>query len=377
MSKRGPLGMIGTVVLVVAAELGAFSTFEAPVSYGAASWREGGRAAAESGAVEGTVLCFGDSQVKCGLLPPVLEKRLGGSVYNLAVVGGQAPSSLYLFERALRAGAKPRAVVVGYYPALLGCDLRLNAGMWPELLGAAECLDLIWSARDPKLVAPVLSKAALPSLRRREDVRGALLVANEPRQAEARAFRRNWSVNAGAHALAVQPGFRDDARPEPGGRRWKCKPANLRYIRRFLSVADRHGIPVFWLLPTNSPALTAARSLDGRDAAYDRFVAAIQTEFPNLTVIDPRPGLTDPSVFADVCHLDRRGAVALSMAVADALDDSLTTRRKGRRLRLPIGSVAVSKVPAAWATLEDVDQSADAIGDGFPRVAGVDGNVRR
>ena len=379
---RVPFGLIGAVALIAAAELGAFAPFEAPISFGAASWREARRAAAERGAVQGAVLCFGDSQVKCGLLPAVLEERLGlgRSAYNLAVVGGQGPSSLYLFERALRAGAKPRAVVVGYYPALLGCDLRLNAGTWPELLGPGECLDLLWSARDPKLAAPVLSRSAFPSLRRRQDVRAsirsALFAAREPGQAEAWAYRRNWGLNAGAHALAVQPGFLDDARPEPGGERWKCKPVNARYVRRFLTLADQHGVPVFWLLPTNSPALTAARRADGRDAAYERFVASLQAEFPRLTVIDPRPGLTDPSAFSDVCHLDRRGAVALSLAVADVLAGALSGRSTSRRVRLPAGSVAIANVPASWAMLEDVGQSASAIEGSSRRIAAAPASAR-
>jgi len=376
------LGFLGAVALVVAAEWAVFGPFDDPVSFGAASWRDGGRAAAHE-AVDGAVLCFGDSQVKCGILPAVLERRLGLPAYNLAVIGGQAPGSFYLFERALRAGAKPRAIVVGYYPALLGCDLRLNAGLWPELLDPGGCLDLLLGARDTRLAGPLLTRAVLPSLRRRADVAAAVRGGPDPGRDDARAYRRNWRVNGGAHALPVGRALVDESRPEAGGGRWKCKPENARYVRRFLALAAARGVPVFWLLPTNAPGLTAARLADGRDAAYDRYVAAVQAEFPGLTVIDPRPALTDPAAFSDVCHLNRRGAVALSLAVADVLDRSLSGRDPSHRVALPAGAVAASGIPGAdaWASLEDVGQSSAALraggGDAPARVAGAPGQTRR
>jgi hypothetical protein len=359
---RIPRGLFGALVLVAAAEWAGFARFDAPVSFGAASWRDA-RRDAERNAFDGAVLCFGDSQIKCGLLPVVLERSRGLKAYNLAVVGGQAPSSYYLLDHALRAGARPRAVVVGYYPALLGCDLRLNAGMWPELLDAPECLDLLVASRDTKLAAPLLSRGALPSLRRRKDVRAAVRAAIlgtvDPERDEARAYRRNWQVNAGAHALPTVARYDDGARPEPGGERWKCKPVNALYIRRFLTLARRHDIPVFWLLPANAPALTAARAADGRDAAYDRFVASIQSEFPELTVIDPRPALSDPAAFSDVCHLDRRGALTLSLAVADVLAGRLSGLDRSARVALPTDAVSVARASVAgWRDIEDVGRSA-------------------
>ncbi len=258
-----PRGLLGAVALIAIAEWVGFARLDRPISFGAASWRDA-RGNAEREARGADLLCFGDSQIKCGLLPSVLERRHGWKAFNLAVVGGQAPSSYYLFERALRAGARPKAVIVGYYPALLGCDLRLNAGMWSELLDARESLDLLVCSRDAKLAAPLLSRAMLPSLRRRVEVRAALNAAIlgvvDPQREEARAYRRNWKVNAGAHALGTVKDYDSAARPELGGERWKCKPENARYVRRFLALARRYHVAVFWLLPTNAPTLSAARS---------------------------------------------------------------------------------------------------------------------
>jgi hypothetical protein len=61
------------------------------------------------------VLVPGDSQVECGHQPPLLARRPGRPVANLAVVVGQAAATFALFERALQAGARPHAVVVDFF----------------------------------------------------------------------------------------------------------------------------------------------------------------------------------------------------------------------------------------------------------------------
>ena len=194
---RAPVGLAGAAVLVVVLELVVFRAGDDPASFITANWRESGRAAAsESMAVGGEVLCLGDSQVKCGLLPRVLQGRLGLTAYNLALIGGQAPSSYYLLARALKAGARPRAIVVDFTPSLLASDLRINTGMWPELLGLGECVDLILTTRDIHIAGPLLVRAVLPSLRRRDEVRAGVQGHGEGRE-KARAYLRNWRLNAG------------------------------------------------------------------------------------------------------------------------------------------------------------------------------------
>ena len=369
-SRRGlPLGLLGAVVLIVAAETAVFGPHDAPASFIAASWREAHRAAGqEAAAAGGGLLCFGDSQVKAGLLPAVLAQRLGRPAYNLAVVGGQPAASEALLRRALRAGARPSALVVGYYPGLLASDLRINTGLWPEVLGLRGCLALIVETADTRNAGPLLARAVLPSLRRREDIHAAILAAlpggtNASRD-EARAFRRNWRVNAGAHALPAGHAYSDDPRLIEHGDRWECRPEHVRSIRRFLALAASREVPVFWVLPTSAPGLAGARLSDGRDAAYDRFLTQLQAGFPGLTVIDPRRALIDPSAFSDACHLDRDGAGALSLAMADALSGPLSSPGASRRLILPAAAVS-TRIGQNWA-LEDVGQSAVALRERRP-----------
>jgi hypothetical protein len=327
-----------------------------PISFITASWSESGRAATREAARCG-VLVLGDSQVKSGLQPALI----GGRSYNLAVVGGQPAASYHLLDRTLKAGAQPRAVVIGFYPGLLAADLRINTRHWPELLSPAACLGLALTARDRGLVGPLMVHTLTPSVRLRAETRAALALGADPGARsghdEARAYRRNWRVNAGAHLLPDNPGFVDESPGESGekaGAAWTCRPVNLAYLRRLIRLAEAHGARVFWLLPTISPGVRAARERDGREAAYLRFVGALQNEFPRLQVLDPRPMLGDPSIFSDTCHLDRHGAALLSAAVAGAIERPPTTRRW-----IELTAPALGVFPALPdAGLEDVAQSA-------------------
>jgi hypothetical protein len=351
-------------VLVASAELAVFRRTESLSGFIPASWRVSARSAAK--AAGASVLVVGDSQVKCGLLPPVIESRLGLKAINLAVVGGQPASSYYLFSRTLRAGAAPKAVIVDAFPGLLAADLRINVRQWPELLGPVEVIDLLATSSDRWLAAPALLRVALPSLLRRDEIRktvrsGLDATGVDASRAEALAYRRNWRVNGGAHALAPKPDFRDEPAaavgPVPSVPRWKVKPENAVYVRRLLRLAADHGIPVFWLLPTNSPGYRADREGQGIDPAYRAYVRRLQDEFPAVTVLDPGPLLDDASRFRDACHLDHRGASLLSASVADVLAEWLMKPGSGERW---IALSPPESVPNV--AIEDLDRSRAALG---------------
>ena len=354
---RIPVGLIGAIVLIGFAEFVLFRCLAERMPFIPASWRESGRAVTKE-AVGAEILVFGDSQVKCGLQPGFL----GPTGFNLAVVGGQPASSYFLLERAVQAGAKPRAVVVDFFPSLLASDCRINTRQWAELLDLRESLDLLWTSGDTRLLVPMVANMLLPSLRMRSDLRAGVMAAlrdePDPGSEEGRAYRRNWRVNLGAHLLAENPGFVDGIEPERRrGNRWRPKPEPLAYVRRFLALAEAHQIPVFWLIPTIAPGARAVRVQDGREAAYNRFVRSMEAEFPGLMVIDPTHALAGPAgSFRDVYHLDRRGAVRLSRAVGTAIEGALASRAGAERwIELKEGWAGES---LASTDLEDVGQSA-------------------
>jgi hypothetical protein len=329
---RAPWGLIGMLGLVWLAE-GIVARYEQdwrPLM--AWSWATASRAARQE-AVGCEVLCLGDSQVQMGVLPRVLDERLGARAYNLAIWRGQPASSYFLLRRALASGARPRAVVAGFFPGLLASPARVNASLWTELLEGPEWLDLLWTARDPRLAAYTIGRWLLPSLAARDEVRAEAAAVlgrrANPSRAKTLAYRRNWRANRGAQATDKQINFRDDGGDPDAGRRlagWRCRPENDAYLRRFLDLAARHEIPVYWLLAPLSPATRARRDQNGLEAEYTRFVRGMQAGYPGLTIVDARSLDLDKEVFADPVHLDAQGAAALSAEVAEALRDLSANR---------------------------------------------------
>src|SRR4051794_32154300 len=141
---RGLLGMIGLVAVVEIFLARQPLVLRSPDSW---TWNHSGREARR--AARGcAVLAFGDSLMKCGIAPRVLEARLGRRVYNLAVGGGTAPASYFLLRQALDSGARPAAVLVDFPAETLPLEPERWTRLWPEFAGLRESWDLACSARD-------------------------------------------------------------------------------------------------------------------------------------------------------------------------------------------------------------------------------------
>jgi hypothetical protein len=205
----------------------------------------------------------------------------------------------------------------------------------------------------------------------RAEVRAGLLadLRGEPeaKREEGQAYRRNWRQNLGAHALVPNPAYRDTINTDDrhDGSKWRPRPEHLAYVRRFLDLAAAHKITVFWLMPTNAPVVQALFKRDGRERAYARFVRSVLETQPGVIVLDPTAALAGPDAsFADVYHLDRRGAVALSGAVATVLERSFGKGLGAQRW------IAMSMLTAdTRVDVEDLAQSAEAIRTGAARPA--------
>jgi hypothetical protein len=212
--RLAPRGLLGCLVLALLVELGIASN---PLRFRHLwnwDWWLTARAATRA-ATRCEVLCFGDSLVKFGVLPSVLEARLGGRAYNLSLSAGQPPACYFLLRRALESGARPRALLVDFVPHGLAGDPRCGNRLWPELLDARDALDLAWTARDTELAARVLLARLLPSLRGRYEIRANILAAlrgEAPMEwLASHAYVRNTRINRGAYVAAKNPGFRGNA----------------------------------------------------------------------------------------------------------------------------------------------------------------------
>jgi hypothetical protein len=353
---RVPCGLLGMLALIACVEWAASRHAVDVTPWGAWAWRLSGEAA-WGRAASCEVLCLGDSLVKMGVLPRVIEARTGISAYNLAICAGQAPASYFSLRRALDAGARPSALLVDFKPSILAASLRNFERTWPEFLTLLECLELSWTASDPTFFAATALAILSPTVRARIEIRTNILLAlrGEPGiyRSDTLRYRRNWDANLGAQVTARNPRFTGSVlellHKQCMSDVWWCNRINLAYIRRFLALAAARDIPVYWLLPPLAPELQARRERSGADAQHTRFVRGLQASFPNLTVVDGRHSGYEPPVFFDPVHLDRRGACAYSAALADLI---ARTDTEGRWFTLP----PYRDTPIDVA-LEEIDQT--------------------
>jgi hypothetical protein len=337
---RGPVpwGLVGMLGLMVMIESFVARHAVDFTPWGSYAWRLSGEAVRRE-ARSCEVLCFGDSLMKLGVLPQVVEERLGMPAYNLATCAAQAPTSYFLLRRALESGAKPKAILVDFKPNLLAGQPRDLARCWQELLTWRECIELAWTARDRNFFSATALGLILPSVRARTEIRINLLLALQGNDGNLRAdtlrYARNWEINKGAQVTAKNPEFDGTISPDTHQRclsdAWWCSKVNAVYVRRFLALAAAHEIPVFWLLPPIAPSMQARREHTGADAQHTQFVQAIQKRFRNLIVVDGRHAGYETSVFFDPVHLDRDGATAFSADLASILDRCLSSKRESLR----------------------------------------------
>ena len=356
--RQVPAGLLGALVLILACEI---HVDDHAIDYlSGTQW--GYRIASRVASHEATAcqwLCFGDSLLKLGLAPKVVEAELGLRGYNLAVAGGQAPGTYFLLRRALEAGARPRAIVVDFFPSMLATTPHFNDENWPLLTDLRDDLDLAWHLGEADEFARLAVPYLLPSTRGRTAIRFNLKLALEPSPVsmpfELRRAIRNWKANRGAEITASQPGAAHDLDTWERGffGEFRCLPINQVYVDRFLDLAARFEIPVFWTLPPYQPILQARTERSGFDARHEAYLRNLQKRHPNLFIIDARHAGYEPGVFVDLHHLARVGTAAFSAQIGQTIR---------AQLREPDARMAWTTLPRYTpgpeaAPLEDAAQS--------------------
>jgi hypothetical protein len=350
-----PLGLLGMLALIVVVESLVMGHDHDLTTLIAGNWRIEGQAPARV-ASRNEILCFGDSMVKFGIQPRVLQARVRKSAYNFALYCGAAPSSYFLLRRSIDSGARPAAVIVDFQPELLMCDsMSILSRVYPEMLSFAETVELCRDARDTNRLAEFLIAKALPTARKRHEIRASVLAVINGESVSIKekllAARRNWQINKGAEVLPVNPYFQgvvpdSGAYPAMFWTPWKANRLNDLYLGRFLELAASRDLPVFWVIQPNVNEVDVRREKLGYNAQYEAYVRAYLEKYPNLVVIDGRHVNYPHQVFTDPVHLDRHGATAYSLGVADVLRSRLVDHQPGPR----------------WVALPDHRFEADAIG---------------
>jgi len=363
-----PWGLAGMVALVAAVEGFVLRGNLEYTSDHAATWRATGRAVAREAPGHGT-LCFGDSMVKFGLIPRVLERETGRGAYNLAVHGGSAPTSYFLLRRALEAGARPGAAVVDFSMDFLkdGPATSLSKFPWWDLLNARENLELALATRDPDLFARVGLGRGLASLRGRFEIRAQVLACLNGKPINLAGYRRalvrNSNRNQGAQVFPTDPALVDTALPPgtpqyPGT--WRPDPVNVAYVRKFIELADAYRVRLYWVIPPLTPGTQNYVEVSGDDALYRRFVRKVQARYPSVVVLDAGHSGFGRELFSDKVHLGREGAVAFSRAVGAAVRDGTAAGKNSDKTSRWVDLPAAAGPPAD-VILEDITQTKTAL----------------
>lgn len=361
--RRLPWGFLGMLGLVIAIE-GRLAShdldFTGPPQW---DWRVIGRAASRPDRVQGKeLLFFGDSLVKFSLVPKVFQQRSGKVAYNFALHTGQTSSSYFMLRRALRAGAKPSAVVLDLTPHMFIQPPEGNKNLWAELLTPEECFDFARAMGKADFFARTMLEELLPSLKERHDIRANLLAAlnggSTSKRFDIPSFRRNWKLNDGAQLIGyiTRPPINPDFVANSLYPKWNPHPVNVAYLDRFLGLAAEHKIPVYWLLPPIEPNVQIRTDLSQFDRAYTKFVMATQDRFPGTIVVDARHSGFDMGLFLDGVHLNRVGALKLSSALAEVIRKPADRAETPRWVNLNLAGVRDFDGP-----VEDVNQSILAV----------------
>jgi hypothetical protein len=335
-----PWGLIGAVALAAGVETGVARL--RPVLE--TEWAADRRATLERAGtrVAGCgVLVLGDSQLKFGVLPSLLERTTGLTTATLAVHGGHPAECLALLRRAIHTGARPRAVVVGFHPHLLAEAPETRLRPFAEVLGPVEAVDVAWTARDPALAAALLMRQALPSFRDRLEIRAGALDALGGKAVGLRqklvVRERNWAVNRGAQVIPSVRFFRFFAESlRDSNATWRPDPVAAAYAGRLLDLAGREQITVFFVLSPFHPDVQEDFERTGLDRRFGTFVDGLTRGRRGVVVVDARRGGCDISALIDPSHLNRRGAGWLTRGLGAAIRAELSRPGAGpRAVELP------------------------------------------
>ncbi len=350
--------MLGLVVLIESTLAGHDLDFTAVWHW---DWRVIGKYATRPDRVKGKdVLLFGDSIVKFGVMPKVIQEQAGKTAYNFALHTGQPSSSYFMLRRTLRAGAKPSAIVLDLTPHMLMQPPETNKNLWAELLSTEECLDLARARGDAAFFARTMVEKALPSFKERMEIRANLMAAlhgtSTSKRFDIPSFRRNWKLNDGAQLMGYigAPPVDPDHWFRCLYSKWEPNPVNVAYLDRFLALAAEHKIPVYWLLAPLHPDVQFRTDLSGFDLSYTQFVATTSARFPGTIVVNGRHSGFTRDLFLDGAHTNRLGALKMSAGLADVLRRPADTSPRWVVLDL-------TRIREYDGPIEDVNQSIVAL----------------
>ena len=333
-APRWPIGLLGAVAIIVAAEGYVARRKDDLTSIYAIEWRLNARSIRRH-AAGSSVLCFGTSLTRMGVSPRVLEETMRLPAYNFAMSGAQPFACYVALRDALASGAKPRAVLVDFTWSTLGQPYTFNEMGLPEMATLRDCAEfalaaprrLVLRTDGPGVAAAVVQgpDRGPGQHRGRHPRRGA-----EPESRSGSSTRGTPRSTAGPATRARSATTARSTRRIPcSSRRSGPAPRPARRTSTSSSTSPRRGTS-----PSSGSCRRWRRGPRGpgrhRGSRRDTWASStsIAARHANVTVIDATESRYAVEAFNDPVHLNRDGAVVFS---ADAGRRDRGEARQGRR----------------------------------------------
>ncbi len=354
-----PWGILGALAILILVE-GAVSQHSLDLASAVTIGYTHSHQAIYTESRDSSVFAMGDSQIKAGISPRVIEKRSGRKTFNLAINGATAPMTYYMFEQAISREPKPSAIIVDFKPTMLTIHPSIVLPGFSSEMNFGQCVDFARTMKSSSFFAQLLTHKSIRSLKERWGIRQYVSSALAGKAIDQRLANfstlSQWSADRGANSNPVNPSIESIESPWDEGAYVHDTPVpfdilNLVYVKRFLELAEKNQIPVFWVAPPLNPKIQAKRDARGLDSTFTSLLRSSAERFQGLTVIDARRSCYPVRKFVDGAHLDREGAAIFSEGVADVLSESLRhSSDRNRWVNLPVFSPPTESLTSANET---------------------------
>jgi lysophospholipase L1-like esterase len=333
-------------------------------------WRDTGRDSRSPEAREADVILLGDSMIRCGLVPEILEAKTGRKTVTLALTGGRPSAALLLLNRVLEQGGAPSVVVIDFEPLILINSPYSAWTAWYELLEPRDVFDFGQWMHDPSFPASFSLGHAFLSIRHRQLFEGqfkafvengdwlhslatAETVATPPVLSHGTPARAPASVHTqplndgGHHSLKIDVNQEpaEFASTNPANSLGELLPPLPRTVEfqltslspgatnkleakaviKLLRLTRDQKIALYIAIPPRGAELEKHLDDHGLAAWRDRFHDSLLREFPHVRVIDSRHAGYSDLLFSDSSHVNHAGAQAWSRDFAATLARELTS----------------------------------------------------
>ncbi len=254
------------------------------------------------------VLILGDSYNLTALDPHVVTKGTELSAFNYSTfaVNSVITSYVLLKNSLQKKGPKPRHVIIGYLdyiPQMSREEIRKKYSH--TLFDFKEGNISVFTAE----FGPAMGlKFLIPSLKHQ----GYFLLNAKPTPLEKiRTVRQSVYDNNGFYEWHTDRVFDGNIAYINTDDPFYVTPYFDKYIRKILRLAADNDMRVLYVMPTVVPQLDARLTAAGRRAAYMAYLRNLKKEFPNMDIMYPGMVLSDPQLYTDQDHLNRRGGEVL------------------------------------------------------------------